>query len=128
MRVRQITGDACVRARGRSRSSTRTLFPTLFPTLRFRRREAEAGSPAVPHPSQNPFRRFFYLHFGEGSYLKMYTESYNVMFLVRPETDKVWYGRGRRGLDSRTEVDEGSWKVWIDQSACRLIGSDSEIG
>ena len=126
MRVLQITGDACVRVRGRSRSSTRTLFPTL----RFRRREAEAGSPAVPRPSQNPFRRFFYLHFGEGSYLTMYTESYNVMFLVRPrpESDKVWYGRGRRGLDSRTEVDEGSWKVWIDQSACRLIGSDSEIG
>ena len=33
-------------------------------------------------------------------------------------------GRGRRsGLDSRTEVEERSLKVWIDKSACRSTGS-----
>ena len=42
-----------------------------------------------------------------------------------PESDKVCDGgRGRRsGLDSRTEVEERSLKVWIDKSACRSTGS-----
>ena len=43
---------------------------------------------------------------------------------VRPESDQVCDGRGRRsGLDSRTEVEERSLKVWIDKSACRSTGS-----